>query len=149
MSRAVDDSPDDDDLLRLGEHSRLLRILAGVLAVLAMAWAAFGTVAMIEDGTWQRGPWRTNLLVFGSSYLIAGVLTWRALGRPSLNWCRAIWALSALVQGAWLLLILIETLFGRGGGGGLPGLLLMIGFGGSTCISLVGVWLEPRQPAAA
>jgi hypothetical protein len=148
VSRAADDSPDDDRLLPLGERSRLLRIVAAMLAAMAMAWAVFGTIAMIEDGTWHRGPWRTNLLVFGSSYLIAGVLTWRAFGRPSLNWCRAIWALSSLVQGSWLLLILIETFFGRGGGGGLPGLLLMIGFAGSTCVSLVGLVLEPRPPAA-
>ena len=53
------------------QRAKHLRVLAVALAVVAALWAVNGTIGMIEDETWRRGPWRQNLLVFGSSYAIA------------------------------------------------------------------------------
>jgi hypothetical protein len=87
--------------------------------------------------------------VYASSYLVAIALYWRALANPSPARCRLVWALSFVVQGAWVALMIFETFFSRGGGGGLAGLLFMSGFAGSAVLSLAALLLEPDRPAAS
>jgi hypothetical protein len=125
------------------ERIRTLRVAAGALGFVAFLWAVFGTFIVIEDETWRHGPWST-LWVYGSSYVIAIGLSWRAWGRPSRNGCRAIWALSFVVQGAWLSLMVFETFFSAGGGG-LFGVLFTFVIAGCTFVSLAGVILEPER----
>jgi hypothetical protein len=73
-----------------------LRVVAGALAVGGVLWGLFCLPFMVA-GTLLA--WAC----FGPGYLVTGAYIVRCFTTPPLGWRRAIWAASALVQGAWLL----------------------------------------------
>ncbi len=122
------------------ERIAQLRTMARVLAVGATLWALFCAWFIIA------GSWRA-LLTLGPGYVITVGYYWRAFGRPSPNWCRAIWGLSLLVQGAWLGWVVLAMFSGPLGGGPF-GLLMLVWWTAATLLSLIALLMEPGGPAA-
>ena len=113
----------------------LLRSLAGLLAVGATLWGVFCALFIIFGG------WRAQV-VFGPGYAVMVGYYWRALGRPSPAWCRAIWGWSLLVQGAWLSWVVVAMLAGPLGAGGF-GILVIVWWIFATGASLIALLMEP------
>ncbi len=114
--------------------------MAGVLAVGATLWAVFCALFIIAGSA-------RALLIFGPGYVITVGYYWRAFGRPSPSWCRAIWGLSLLVQGAWLGWV-VFAMFSGPLGGGLFGLIIIVWWFAATVVSLIALLLEPSRPTA-
>lgn len=125
---------------------RQLRILAGFLAVLSLVMAADGTRHMIEDRTWFSGPWRTSLLEYGSTYLAAGALCWRALQRPrSRRVRRGIWGFAALLFGICLGVYLNGLLRSSWSVAFILGILFGTVYAGMTFFAVMGFVFEPAD----
>ncbi|HEX3357181.1 MAG TPA: hypothetical protein VHS31_09435 [Tepidisphaeraceae bacterium] len=113
----------------------LLRLLAGFLAAIATLWAIFLAILVLPD-------WPQAILWFGPGYLLTAAYYWRALGHPSLNWARAIWILSLLTQGTWLICFLVSASHGHVQGDPFD-ILILIWWTISTLISFIALFLEP------
>jgi hypothetical protein len=85
------------------------RVLAGVLAFGGVLWGLFCLLLILPYDS------ITALLYFGPGYVVTAGYIVRLCSTPPLGWRRAIWGLSALVQGAWLLWYLTELLRGASG----------------------------------
>ncbi|MGA2441529.1 MAG: hypothetical protein ABSH08_11255 [Tepidisphaeraceae bacterium] len=123
-------------------HKRiaLLRIMAGMLAIGATFWAIFIGYLVIYD-------WPQALLWFGPCYVVTAAYYWRALGHPSRNWCRAIWGLSLLVQGAWLTTLIVYTFRGRVDDDRFTW-IITVWWAGSAVLSFIALLLDPGRAAA-
>ena len=74
-----------------------IRILAGILAVGGLLWGLFCLIFIVAGDTAKA------LMLFGPGYVVTVGYIVRCCSLPPLAWRRAIWGLSGLVQGAWLL----------------------------------------------
>jgi hypothetical protein len=112
-----------------------LRLLAGFLAAGATLWAIFIAIFVLID-------WPRAILWFGPGYILTAAYYWRALGRPSPNWARAIWILSLLIQGTWLIYFLLAAFHGRVENDPFDK-IIFAWWTISTLISLIALFLEP------
>ncbi len=70
-------------------------IIAVLLAIESTALGAMCAIVIAIAPGWQ------TLAIFAPGYFMTAAYYWRAFATPSLNWRRAIWIVSILVQGAW------------------------------------------------
>jgi len=130
-------------------HFEILRILAALLAAGGILWGLLCFEAFMDHVRHADSfDSLLKLLIFVPGYLItAGYLT-RCLSKPSLAWRRVIWGASALIQGAWLIFLLWETVAGQGFFGNLN-LVAFLTFGGwwafAFACSVYGLAVEPRK----
>lgn len=75
---------------------RRYRILAIILAIIASAWGVFCALFALF------GDRLAAIEMFGIGYIVAAGYIWRAISAPPVACRRAIWGLSATVQGCWL-----------------------------------------------
>lgn len=130
-----DDTPDPARVV-------IPRRIAGGLALGATLWALFCLPlfcgALLDLNL--RG-----VLILGSGYLVTAAYYWRAFGRPSPRWARAIWSYSCLVQGTWLAVVLVSS--------GPKNLRFFDGIAltwwtGAALLSLLALCIEPDQSRA-
>jgi hypothetical protein len=118
---------------------RLFRGLATVLAAIATIWSLF-SIILVGIGTWYGD------VILLPGFVVTAGYWWRATRPPHWRWCRAIWGLSALVQGAWLVALLFLVVHG----GSFPSLkdlydsslIVPFWWGASSLISIAGVILD-------
>lgn len=74
------------------ELARSARVMAGALTVASIFWWTLvsASAAMLED--------EVLLIYLSPGYIATCGLAWRAIGSPSLPWCRAIWGLALVVH---------------------------------------------------
>ena len=123
-----------------------VRTMARVLAVGATMWGVLCAWFVIF-GSWA------GVLIFGPGYVITVGYYWRAFGRPSPKWCRAIWGLSLLVQGSWFGCMVTALFSGPPRGdlssGDLWGIIMVAWWTGATIVSLVALLIDRGHPATA
>jgi hypothetical protein len=84
-----------------------LRFLATALAIVSHVWGILCAI-FLSAGFWRAAP------LFVPGYIVMVGYFWRAIGDPSRNWARAIWGASLLVQGAWLVWLVVVVVIGKG-----------------------------------
>ncbi len=117
------------------------RVVAFILAVLSTVPVAFYAVGVAAAPDWG------GVLIFAPGCLLTIGYYWRTFATPPLNWRRAIWILSILVQGTWCFAVAwnaYDALQHGNGYAGLWGLVLAAGIWGVPLgLSILALCLEP------
>ncbi len=85
------------------DKAMAVRLLAGLLAAIASLWSVFCLLLL-----WACAFHPGAVLVFAPGYLVTAGYIWRASTTPDLGARQLIWVASLLVQGAWLVLFLLD-----------------------------------------
>jgi hypothetical protein len=121
------------------EQVKVLRLMACILAAGATGWGILCALFVLQ------GDWRAQVIL-GPGYLVTVGYYWRTFGHPSPRWCRAIWGLSLLVQGAWLGWI-VFAMFSVPLGAGLFGCFVIVWWAFAAAASLAALFMEPSPSA--